>query len=410
MNIKSWFRLGGGAKQTDDAEITRLLEQGYTPAQVANLLDGAAVEVRPPRGNRVLQIPAVAAGVDAIADAVAGADLRVVLADGREAPRSEGGRALAEPRNGWTTRSMLRTMVRDALVLGNSVWRIDEGASGQILGLWRMPAEQVKIKAVPQGLVYEYQPPAGGLERLTGEQVVHIPGEGGLDPRVGASLYHRFPVALRELQYLTIFTTQLFENGGNPSGLLTTEAKLSPKDRASLAESWRLANSRGSARRVPVLDNGVAFLRVGMPPDEVQLIDLKMHAVREVARMLSINPILLQDLERSTYANTAEAYQDFARRTVSPWARRIEAAVRHLLPPLRRAELDISYLTERGIGEISADALAQLAAGVISVNEARTAIGYEAVDGMDELRGQREPEPPEPEPDDGGEDDEPPQA
>lgn len=371
-----WNPFRRGLKQSGGDDIQSRLERGDPAGRVLALLDSEYPDTPPPRGERVLRLPPVAAAVDAIADSLAAAPLRMVRDDGSPAPLGPAARLLENPGGGWTTGSLIRAMARDALVWGNSVWRIEE-SGGALRGLTRLRAEGIQVTPTEAGLIYRYTTPGGGVVFYAPDQVVHVPGDGGRDPRIGRSLYDRFPVSLRQLNHLHEFTLKLFENGANPSGILTTEKNVQPGVAADMADRFRAATRD---RRVPFLGDGVAFLRVGMPPDEVQLIDLQVFAITEVARMFGINPILLQDMSRSTYNNMEEAYRDFSRRTVQPWADRIESALRVLLVPGRRVRLDLAYLTARDIGATTADALSMRAARAITLNELREAAGYPAVD------------------------------
>jgi HK97 family phage portal protein len=127
---------------------------------------------------------------------------------------------------------------------------------------------------------------------------------------------------------------------------------------------------------------------MSMTPKDMDFMDAKNAAAREIALAFGVPPMLLGIPGDNTYANYQEANRTLWRATILPLATRIAGALTQWLAPAfaNGAALRLAIDTDR-IDALSADrtALWQRVtdAPFLTINEKRAATGYGAIAGGD---------------------------
>ena len=164
---------------------------------------------------------------------------------------------------------------------------------------------------------------------LRQEDVLHIPGL-GFDGLIGYS-----PIAMaRNAVGMTMaceeYGASFFANGANPGGVLEHPGVL--KDPAKVRDSWN-AVYRGTtnAHKIAVLDEGMKYQQIGIPPEEVQFLETRKFQINEIARLFRIPPHMVGDLEKSSFSNIEQQSLEFVKYTLDPWVIRWEQALKKSL-------------------------------------------------------------------------------
>jgi HK97 family phage portal protein len=192
----------------------------------------------------------------------------------------------------------------------------------------------------------------------------------------------------------------LLDNSACPSGALVYSAKdgqLTPEQferlKAELEASFQGAKNAG---RPLLLEGGLDWKAMAFSPKDMDFISAKHVAAREVALALGVPPMLLGIPGDNTYSNYAEANRSFWRQTILPLVIRTAKALSGWLGPgfdegaglELRPDLDAieALSTER-------EALWERVrvADFLTINEKRAAVGYEPVEGGDELAAAPQP-------------------
>jgi hypothetical protein len=124
------------------------------------------------------------------------------------------------------------------------------------------------------------------------------------------------------------YAARFFGNDSRPGGVLQHPTKLTPAAAERLKQSWEEAH-RGlpNSSRVAVLEEGVTWQQVGIPPEDAQFIQSRRFQVEEIARLFRIPPHLLADLERATFSNIEQMSLEFVMYTLMPWLVSIEQRI-----------------------------------------------------------------------------------
>lgn len=116
----------------------------------------------------------------------------------------------------------------------------------------------------------------------------------------------------------------LLQNSARPSGALVSGDVLSNDNFARLkAQIEEQFSGSRNAGRPMILENGLDWKQMGMSPNDMQIIEGKFSAARDVALSFGVPPQLLGIPGDNTYANYAEARLAFWEDTVIPLVNRI---------------------------------------------------------------------------------------
>lgn len=209
---------------------------------------------------------------------------------------------------------------------------------------------------------------------------------------------------------------------GGPAGLLRIKnKKLSPTDAQAIQERWYESYKAGGSRegRIAVLDEDGEFQAIGGHLGDIGNDVLKQHAQAAICGALGVPPILAGAFVGLRWSNqragVAGAHQDLWANKISPTLARYRSVFDARVLSLYEdpALIGSRLRTNWDLSQVAAliedvDILADRVrkdrqAGIISLNEARTARGYPPIEGGDDLL-------PDPEDEDEPEDDQDPKA
>jgi HK97 family phage portal protein len=128
----------------------------------------------------------------------------------------------------------------------------------------------------------------------------------------------------------------LLDNAARPSGALvyTTGGNLTAEQfdrlKGELTEGFAGAANAG---RPMLLDGGLDWKTLSLSPRDMDFIELKHVAAREIALAFGVPPMLLGIPGDNTYANLAEANRSFWRGTAIPLVKRIADELGFWLAP-----------------------------------------------------------------------------
>jgi HK97 family phage portal protein len=141
-----------------------------------------------------------------------------------------------------------------------------------------------------------------------------------------------------------------------------------------------------NAGRPLLLEGGLDWKAMSLSPKDMDFMEAKHNAAREIALAFGVPPMLLGIPGDNTYSNYQEASRVFWRGTVLPLASRIGCALAQWLGPAFSGELRLAVDSDR-IEALNSDRAALwervTKAPFLTVNEKRVATGYAPVEGGD---------------------------
>ena len=230
---------------------------------------------------------------------------------------------------------------------GNGYAEIEWSRGGRPLALWPLNPAKMKPERKNGTLRYAYELPSGQTATLPSYRVLHIRGLG----KNGIVGYSPVRLAMQAIGLglgTEEYGARFFGNGARPGGVLKHPGKLSDTAYERLKKSFTDAHEGlSNAHRLKILEEGLDYQSVGIPPEEAQFLETRKFQVTEIARWWRIPPHMLADLERSTFSNIEEMGLEFVIYTLQPWLVRTEQAyARSLLTTAERRDYLIEHLVE----------------------------------------------------------------
>ena len=255
-----------------------------------------------------------------------------------------------EPNPEMTSFVFRETLMTHLLLWGNAYAQIIRDGRGVVVALYPLMPDRMRVDRDENGQIYyRYQLRADeshlekpGTVDLSPKDVLHIPAL-GFDGLVGYS-----PIAMaRNSIGMAIacedFGASFFRNGAAPSGVLEHPGVLKNPEKLRAAWEAQYGGSRNSGR-VAVLEEGMKFNPIAIPPEQAQFLETRKFQVDEIARIFHVPPHMIGDLERSTFSNIEQQSLEFVKYTLNPWVCRWEQALtKSLLSPKEKREYCIKF-------------------------------------------------------------------
>jgi len=279
-----------------------------------------------------------------------------------------------EPNPEMTSFVFRETLMSHLLLWGNAYAQIIRDGRGQVVALYPLLPDKMKVDRTPNGEIYYEYHTDKGLVILRKEDVLHIPGL-GFDGLIGYS-----PIAMAKNAIGMAIATEeygakLFANGANPGGVLEHPGIV--KDPSRIRDSWNAVYQGSSnAHKVAVLEEGMKFQPIGIPPEQAQFLETRKFQTEEICRIFRVPPHLVASLDRATFSNIEYQSISFVVHTIRPWLVRVEQSInKALFLNSEKKDYFVSFVVE---GLLRGDFASRMQGyatgiqnGIYSVNEIR---------------------------------------
>lgn len=305
----------------------------------------------------------------------------------REAPGHPVSALVRLPNGNQSWPDWIEWTVAQALLYGNAISEIQADPTGRSVALVPIPWQNVSVQLLPTGrLAYDVvavQGQFGGTgmpRRLLSHEVFHLRDRSD-DGLIGRSRLSRAPDVLGAALGLQEYSTALWQNGATPSGLVIVPKGMKPESRDRFIAQFRHNYTGASnAKKVIFGEGETKWTSISVSPEDAEVLQSRRFTVAEIARLFQVPPPLLQDYSFSTFTNAAQADLWFARTSLQPWARKIEAEFARsvIADPTGRfhLEIDFSAMTRGDYATRWAANVAAVGAGILTADEVREAEGF----------------------------------
>lgn len=263
------------------------------------------------------------------------------------------------------------------LLWGNFYSEIVVDGRGDVVQLWPIPPKRVTpTRLTNKQLVYEIELDEE-KRRFDAEWIFHVVGlrASGLKGLSVVGLAREtIGLGMAAEQY----GASVFGNGMVPGGVLEHPGVLGDDAYARIEKSWTVRHQGlSNAQRVAILEEGMKYNKIGIPPEDAQFLETRKFQRSEIAGMFRVPPHMIADLDRATFSNIEQQSLEFVRDSLQPWLRRIESRANGwLLLEQEQERLFCEFLID---GLLRGDVVSRNQAystarqwGWMSVNEIRT--------------------------------------
>ena len=286
---------------------------------------------------------------------------------------------LSRPNGGQPGREFFEMLYGFLLVAGNAyVEKVD--VDGSPRELYALRPDRMKAIASASGWPEAYEYSVNGQSvRFDKGAVLHVKLFNPLNDHYGLSPFEAAQRSIDTHNAAAAWNKAMLDNSARPSGALvyaSGDGRLTNEQferlKTELESSYQ---GSGNAGRPMVLEGGLDWKEMGFSPKDMEFIEAKNSAAREIALAFGVPPMLLGIPGDNTFANYAEANRSFWRQTVVPLASRMAEALTGFFGGDVRLAHDLDQ-----VEALSSDREALWAriekASFLSEDEKRAAVGY----------------------------------
>ncbi len=295
---------------------------------------------------------------------------------------------LSRPNPRQTGADLIEQLAGYLLVSGNAyLERVS--VLEEVRELHALRPDRMKVVPGTEGWAEAYEYRVGGevvrfSMRETPAPILHLTLFNPLDDHYGMSPLEAAQASLDVHNAASAWNKALLDNAARPSGALVYSAargNLSDEQFERLKRELE-AHYQGAANagRPLLLEGGLDWKGLSLSPKDMDFVEAKHIAAREIALAFGVPPMLLGIPGDNTYSNYAEANRTLYRQTVLPLLSRIASALGHWLGESFGGNIRLTPdLDEVPALSIEREALWKRVgeAGFLTDDEKRAAAGYE---------------------------------
>ncbi len=249
---------------------------------------------------------------------------------------------LKNPNQEMGRMTFIETLTHHAMGWGGGFAEIERNKSGQPMALHPIHPSRATVWRVNGKIVYKVRAGGTGVNGDMQPQMVDIPSEDmfhlmGLGP-TGLWGYSILRLAMESIGVgiaVQNYGASYFGNGSHHSGVLTHPGNLSSEAMDNMRESWQnMYVGSENAHHIAILEEGVEFTKISIPPNEAQFLETRQFTVEDIARWFRLPPHKLGHLDKSIKANIEQQSLEHVQDCLQPWFARWEQEItRKLLRP-----------------------------------------------------------------------------
>ncbi|RHP16503.1 phage portal protein [Butyricicoccus sp. AF35-5AC] len=280
---------------------------------------------------QAMKLPAVNACIEIISDSVA--KMPIYLMDGETRERVPDHPAVrlltGRPTEALTAFDYHKLMESRRIAYGNAYALILRDKWGQPVELLPIaPGYMLPILDTNAKLWYVgINPKTHEYRKFWPTDVLHYKAF-STDGLEGISYLRRGAETIEAALQAQRYESNYYRNGGQVSGILTTDTDLSPRPttiggekvdiKSKIRAEWESIHSGAdNAYRIAVLDNGLKYTPLTATNRDAQFIESKAASVEDIARLFNI-PFYKLGAGKESYAANTQAAIEYIQRTLSP--------------------------------------------------------------------------------------------
>lgn len=203
---------------------------------------------------------------------------------------------------------------------GNFYAEIEYNGAGQPIAFWPLRPDRTRPIRMNGRLFYVTRLPNGEWAPIPATHMLHIRGL-SVDGMVGLGVLDVARESLGLAKASEEFGARWFGGGSRPSGILTHPKSLKKEIKDKIRDDWQSSYAGlGNAHRTAIMDEGVTWQAIGIPPEQAQFLETRRFQTEEVARWYTIPPHKIGDLSHATFSNIEHQAIGYVQDTLLYWA------------------------------------------------------------------------------------------
>lgn len=280
--------------------------------------------------------------------------------------------------------NLFKQIVWDIYLKGNAFLYIRRDNKGVPTELVYLKPQQVTINYNENNHVLYYLANSLVKGKIVPKDIIHFYKNGIFDGKSTISFGAQSIELAKETDSVS---KSYFRSGCNVNGIIKMLTSSTDKQRQEIQSAWQ--NNIGKGKNgVAVMPQNVDYIKLGSDANNAQMLESRQYNLTEIARFFNISPVMLGDLSKASYSTLEMVLTQFVQVTLQPLVSMIQSELtRKLIPITENAyiNLDENYLIKFDKNTESNYYTNLVRGGIITVNEAREALGFSKVEGGDKL-------------------------
>lgn len=274
---------------------------------------------------------------------------------------------------------------------GEAPWFIDRGNSGtsEPANLMLLRPDKLRIvkssdgSSVPiSGYKYEIEP--GRTIEISADELIFLKYPDPNNMFRGKGTLSAAAMTVDIDNYSEEFNKRFFFNSARPDSILSSDQKLTPKQREELRSSIKkLYAGRENAHKTAILESGMKWSPMALNQKDMDFLEQQKFSMSKILSIFRVPKPIVAISDDVNYANAKTAEYVFAKWTIQPKLTRIVAQLNEFLLPMF-ANTEGMFLSFQDPTPQDIDANIKrfdsgIAKGYMSLNEVRNEIGLEEI-------------------------------
>lgn len=393
------------ARQASIAEAKGLLKKGsavYELIQTQHMDEESPIKEIPQYLDAYQYYAWVFAAIRAISQAAAGVPLLAFEIDETgDYQELEGHPALSvinKPNMYCTRHDLIEQTLTYMESTGNSFWELVKDSFGNIREIYVLNPKYMKIKPDPKKFISGYTYEINGKKiNYAPDEILHL-----RYPDVNNDYWGMSPLtpgreSMYQEKHSIAWNKSFFKNSARPDVVFSVTGPLNPKSFARLKSMIsKMFGGSGKAHSAAILEGGVEVKPIGWAPKDMDFLAQRKYNRDELLAVLGVPPCIVGVFDSAIRANAEEQRKFFWETTMVQKLEKLEMALNHLFMPQfskympnRKIVLMFDLSSIEALGENTDSKATRLtgliASGILSRNEARLELGYEALPELDTI-------------------------
>jgi HK97 family phage portal protein len=202
---------------------------------------------------------------------------------------------------------------------GNFYSEIQFDDRGFPVAIWPIPAQNCEPARTKNKELF-YQIDVNGEKRnLPAYRILHFMGM-GKDGMKGMSPIREMAETIGVSIAAERFGGSFFGGGANVGAIVDHPGHLTAEGSTKLENSLnRNYTGLGNAHRIMLLEEGMKYQKVGIPPNEAQFLETRQFQIEDIARIYGVQLHKIGHLLHATFSNIEHQAIEFVTDTMLPW-------------------------------------------------------------------------------------------
>jgi HK97 family phage portal protein len=232
-----------------------------------------------------------------------------------------------EPNNEMLSINFLEMLMVNILLWGNCYIHKIYNNAGEIIELWPLYSQYMEIKRDKSGNLYYKYNESNNKKEFSKDEIINIVGL-SIDGIQGLSIIKYAAQSLGLTISTEKFGSSFFKNGSKPSGTLELPEGKRCNDKSQVRTEWnQLYTGTENAGKIAILENGMKYKQIGIPPEDAQFLQTRQFQIPEVCRWFRMPPHKAGDLSNATFSNIEHQSIEYVSNTLRPWLVRFEKSL-----------------------------------------------------------------------------------